>query len=78
MSVATIPASPLTITCDETNCREATSHEDTCRCQCGGEGHGRATRIKRATGADAYRARPDVEANGFTHAMLAAISDEEF
>lgn len=31
-----------------------------------------------ARGAAAFQARPDVQPNGFTNAMMAALDDEEF
>lgn len=63
--------------CTEHNCREATTHPDTCVCSCGGEGHGIRAQVERAVGAFHFRARPDVQPSGFTTAMLAATADEE-
>jgi hypothetical protein len=62
--------------CDEHNCREATSHPATCRCSCGGDGHGLAAQVDRAIGAINFQARRDVT-GGFTGAMLRETDDCE-
>jgi hypothetical protein len=62
--------------CDEVNCRLATSHPDTCRCACQGDGHGIRAQVDRAIGAITFQARRDVT-GGFTRAMVTATADED-
>lgn len=62
--------------CDEHNCRLATSHPETCRCACQGDGHGISAQVERAIAASRFQSRRDVT-SGFTRAMVAAIADED-
>jgi hypothetical protein len=50
-AVSNLPTTVLPDICDEHNCRQATSHPVTCRCSCGGVGHGVRAQVERATGA---------------------------
>jgi hypothetical protein len=78
MAIATAPTASRVLPdiCDEHNCREATSHPATCRCSCGGDGHGLAAQVDRAIGAINFQARRDVT-GGFTGAMLRETDDCE-
>lgn len=64
-----------TVECDDHACATATSHASLCECHCGGAGHGHAHRAGIAAAARSLRART---VNGFTQAMLDAISEDSF
>lgn len=69
--VATLTA-PLI--CDDSTCREATSHQVTCRCSCGGEGHALGRQVASVVAGARFQAR---SVGGFTPSMLGAISDDQ-
>lgn len=64
--------------CDEFNCREATSHPATCRCSCGGDGHGLAAQVERAIGAIRVATRIARTGDVFLGAAAAGFEDEEW
>lgn len=64
-----------TIECDERGCREATSHQVTCRCSCKGAGHAMGRQVAAVVAGSRFQSRADVR-SGFTTAMLAATDDE--
>jgi hypothetical protein len=76
-ALSTILAAPVTVACDEFACREATSHPATCRCACGGDGHGIRAQVDSVIAASRFQTRADVRPSGFTSAMFAAIPDDE-
>lgn len=76
-ALSTLLVAPEHVSCDETVCREATSHPVTCRCSCGGAFHGLRVQVESAVGAIRFQSRADVR-GGFTAAMVAAIDDEAF
>lgn len=64
--------------CDEHNCREATSHPATCRCSCGGVGHGVRAQVERAAGAARITARIARTGDPFLGAAAASFEEDSF